>query len=277
MGTILKNVYFLALDPTAFYIGSWPVRWYGVMIGVGIVCAYALVMYLAKKVGLDQEKMSDLIFWTIMMGFIGARIYYVVFEWRYYLVNPSKIFSIWEGGIAIYGGVIAGALTIMYLCRRYHIPLLQVLDVSAPGLMVGQIIGRWGNFINQEAYGGQVSQSFLQGLGLPDWIIQQMYIQGTYYHPTFLYESCWNLIGLCIILAIAKFYKGLRNGDLAFTYMVWYGFGRFWIEGMRLDSLYLGPIRISQLVSFGFFLVGCIGLYYAHKKEKFPLYHISEV
>lgn len=277
MGIILSNLSILAIDPTAFYLGSWPIRWYGIIIGLGIVLAYLLLMFLAKKVGLNQDKLSDLIFWTILFGFVGARIYYVVFEWPYYVANPSKIFAIWEGGIAIYGGVIGGTLTIVHLCRRYQLPLFQVLDVSAPALMLGQTIGRWGNFINQEAYGDQVSQAFLQGLRLPSWVIQQMNIQGTYYHPTFLYESLWNLLGLLIILALAKFYKGLRNGDLAFSYLIWYGFGRFWIEGMRLDSLYLGPIRISQFVSICLFLIGCIGLYYGHQKAKMPPYHDLEV
>lgn len=237
------------LDRVAFSIGSWSVYWYGIILGIAILVGYLVFSQEGKRKGIDSDTSFDLLFWTVVIGFIGARLYYVLFSLDQYLTNPIKIFFIWEGGLAIYGGVLGGLLAIYYLTRQYHLDVVKVLDIAAPALMIAQSIGRWGNFMNQEAHGGPVSRSFLESLQLPDFIIEQMNIQGTYYHPTFLYESLWNLIGFVLIIFLRSREKLLKKGEVLAFYMAWYGAGRLWIEGLRTDSLYLGPIRISQLVS----------------------------
>ena len=165
------------------------------------------------------------------------------------MCSSDQIIQIWHGGGAIYGAILLGTATIIYVARRYQQDLVLTLDVAAPGIMLAQAIGRWGNFVNQEAYGPETSRAFLEGLHLPAWLIDQMQIQGHYYQPTFLYESLWNLLGLALILILRRQKGLLKRGELAAGYFVWYGLGRFFIEGLRTDSLYLGPLRISQGLS----------------------------
>lgn len=242
------------LSPIAFELFGWPVHWYGIIIGFGILLAYIIIGREASKKQLDGEKMSDLIFWSIIIGFIGARLYYVAFRLDYYLANPTHIFSIWEGGIAIYGGVLAGLLALYCLTRRYELPFIKTLDVVAPGLILAQAIGRWGNFMNQEAYGYEVTREFLEKLQLPGWMIEQMNINGVYHHPTFLYESTWNVIGFIGLIVLRRIPGLLKEGEVAAGYLLWYGFGRMFIEGLRTDSLYWGPLRVSQWLA-GIFVI----------------------
>ena len=176
---------------------------------------------------------------------------------------------IWEGGLAIYGGVIAGFLTIYYLAKKKDIPLLLLTDIIAPNLMLAQAIGRWGNFINQEAHGAEVSRQFLENLLLPEFIIEGMYINGAYYHPTFLYESVWNIIGLVLLLVLRNREHLLVRGESTTGYLIWYGIGRFLIEGMRTDSLYMGSFRVSQIVSIVIILLG-IGLVIYQRRFAYP-------
>ena len=239
----------LAIDPIAFRLLGWPVHWYGLLIGLGMVLSYLLVMREGRRKGLSEDYLSDAYFWTIILGLIGARAYYVLFRLDYYLAHPDQIIQIWHGGGAIYGAILLGTATIIYVARRYQQDLVLTLDVAAPGIMLAQAIGRWGNFVNQEAYGPETSRAFLEGLHLPAWLIDQMQIQSHYYQPTFLYESLWNLLGLALILILRRQKGVLKRGELAAGYFVWYGLGRFFIEGLRTDSLYLGPLRISQGVS----------------------------
>lgn len=260
----------LQINPVAFDLFGWPVRWYGLIIGLGIVLAYLTISFQAKQKRMDMDKVSDLFFWSIILGFVGARIYYILFNLPYYLTHPDKILAIWEGGIAIYGGIIAGISTIYYLSRRYRVSLWDFLDISVFGILIAQILGRWGNFVNQEAHGGAVDRAFLVKLHLPNWLIEQMNIGGTYYHPTFLYESLWNLIGLLGLFGYKNMSKGIKKGDLTLLYLGWYGMGRFMIEGMRSDSLYFGPIRISQFVAMCFVILASIGLYFSHKYDHLP-------
>ncbi|MDO4432740.1 MAG: prolipoprotein diacylglyceryl transferase [Aerococcaceae bacterium] len=244
---------FLRLDPVAFRVFGWPVQWYGLIIGLGMVVAYQLLRYLGRKHDLSEEVLIDVMFWTVLFGLVGARAYYVAFRWDYYQQHLDEIPAIWQGGIAIYGGILAGIVTLVYLCHRYRLDVRVILDCAAPAVMIGQSIGRWGNFVNQEAYGGATTLAFLQSLRLPKWLIDQMNVNGTYYHPTFLYESVWNIVGVVMLLSVRHF---LKKGELAALYMIWYGIGRFWIEGMRTDSLYLGSLRVSQLVSLVFLIIG---------------------
>lgn len=259
----------MAIDPVAFKLGPFPVAWYGLIIVTGMLLAVSLIIKEAEKRDISEEFVVDTAFWTIPIGIIGARLYYVLFELDYYLQNPSRIFYIWEGGLAIYGGIIAGLLVIYWLTQRKNIPFFLMTDVLAPYVLLGQGIGRWGNFINQEAHGGEVSRQFLEKLFLPEFIIEQMNIKGTYYHPTFLYESVWNLIGMFVIIAIRKKEKFLLRGEATAGYLIWYGVGRFFIEGMRTDSLYIGSLRVSQGLSLLLVIAG-IGFIYYQRQIKYP-------
>ena len=250
----------MTIDPVAFHLGPWPVRWYAVIIVVGIILGEYLFRREGQRQGIDSDAMFDIFFYAVIFGFVGARLYYVLFKLDYYLAHPAQIIQIWNGGIAIYGGVIGGALTVIYLAKRKGLNFITLFDFAAPALMLSQAIGRWGNFVNQEAHGGQVSRSFLEGLGLPQCIIEQMYINGAYYQPTFLYESMWNLIGFALILSIRHKKRFLLKGEVAVFYLIWYGIGRFFIEGMRTDSLYWGSLRVSQWLSVVLILLALIYL-----------------
>ena len=236
------------IDRVAFEIGSIPIYWYGILIGVGALLGYILASYEAKKRGLPDDIFADLLIFAIPISIICARLYYVIFEWEYYAGDWGSIFAVWEGGLAIYSGLIGAVLTGIIFSKIKRVSFWKLADIAAPSLILGQAIGRWGNFINQEAYGGEVSRSFLGGLHLPEFIINQMYIGDAYYHPTFLYESLWNMAGFLLLLGLRR--VNLRRGELFLTYVIWYSFGRFFIEGLRTDSLMLfDTIRVAQLIS----------------------------
>lgn len=256
-----------AIDPVALKLGPLTVMWYGVIIAIGIFVAIWLSIQEAEKRGLKEDDIVDLALWMIPIGFLGARLYYVLFEIGYYLQNPLEILAIWHGGIAIYGGLIAGALTIIWYCKKKNVPIWLLLDILAPTVLLAQSIGRWGNFINQEAHGTEVSRKFLESLFLPEFIINQMNIKGTYYHPTFLYESLWSLIGVLFIFAFRHRKHLFKRGEIALTYVIWYALGRFFIEGMRTDSLYIPgtPIRVSQILSIILVIAGAILMVYRRK------------
>ncbi|MBL3731758.1 prolipoprotein diacylglyceryl transferase [Lysinibacillus sp. HST-98] len=259
----------LQIDPIAFHLGPIPVRWYGLLIVSGIILAYVVGQREAVKRGLPEDFLADLLLWAVPISIICARIYYVSMRWDYYSENPGKIIEIWNGGIAIHGALIGAFVTAYIYTRIKNVSFLRVADIAAPSILIGQIIGRWGNFMNQEAYGGEVSKAFLENLMLPDWIINQMYIEelGSYVHPTFLYESIWNLIGLIILLVLRK--VNLHRGEIFFSYLIWYSIGRFYIEGMRTDSLYLvGDLRSAQVVSIIGIVVGLGAIIYRRIKVK---------
>lgn len=246
-----------AIDPVAFNLFGWPIRWYGIFIGAAILIAITLASRDFRRKGWDEEFILDAAVWAILIGFIGARLYYVIFELDYYLQNPGEILQIWNGGIAIYGGVIAGGLTLYFYSKRKNMDPLFVTDTVAPYLLLAQGIGRWGNFVNQEAHGGPVSEAFLRdSLHLPNFIVEGMNIEGTYYHPTFLYESIWNIIGVVLLLTIRSRKETLRIGETTILYLIWYSFGRFFIEGLRTDSLWWGPFRVSQVLAGALFIAG---------------------
>lgn len=262
-------------DSTAIRIGGFAIQWYAILIALGAFLGYRLFKRETHKMGYEEDIILDLVFWAIMLGFLGARLYYVVFKLDYYLANPSQILNIRGGGMAIYGGVIGGVLTVLYFSKKYDLSLLSLLDAVSPAMLIAQSIGRWGNFMNQEAHGGPVSRDFLQGLHLPVWLIEQMKIQGVYYHPTFLYESVWNLLGFILILSIRHRKKLLLSGEIASFYLIWYGFGRFMIEGMRTDSLYWGPVRVSQVLSLLLMLVGLVFVIY-QRRNSFPYQYYTD-
>lgn len=263
------NMNFMAIDPIAFKLGPITVAWYGLIIAIAMLLAISLIVKEAEKRDLTEEFIIDMAFWAIPLGIVGARFYYVLFELDVYLKDPIRMFYIWEGGLAIYGGILAGLLVIYYRSKKENIPSLLLLDVLVPYVLLGQAIGRWGNFVNQEAYGGEVTRQFLEKLMLPNFIIEQMQIQGSYHHPTFLYESLWSLLGVAVILFIRNKDKFLLRGEATAAYMIWYGAGRFFIEGMRTDSLYIGPLRVSQIVSLLLVAIG-IGFIVYQRKVKYP-------
>lgn len=237
----------LAINPVAFSLGGLEIRWYGILIATGIVLAYLVVQREMVKRGMHQDYLTDLLIWAVPLSIISARIYYVIFSWDMYKDNPINAIKIWEGGIAIHGALIGAFLTTYIFTKIRGVSFWKTVDIAAPGILIGQIIGRWGNFVNQEAHGGPVSEKFMETTVIPDWIMQQMTIDGVTYHPTFLYESMWNVVGLIIILLLRR--VALKRGEVFLFYLTWYSFGRFFIEGMRTDSLYGGILRAAQVVS----------------------------
>ncbi|WP_416828453.1 prolipoprotein diacylglyceryl transferase [Ectobacillus polymachus] len=235
------------LSRVFFYLGPFPIYWYGVLIGTGMMLGLWLAIRESDRRGLPKDTFVDLVLFAIPIAIICARAYYVIFEWDYYGSNPSQIFNIRQGGLAIHGGLIGGVLTGIIFARVRHLSFWKLADIAAPSILLGQAIGRWGNFMNQEAHGGPVSRAFLESLHLPNFIINQMYIDGVYYQPTFLYESLWDFAGVILLLLLRK--ANLRYGELFFTYLTWYSIGRFYVEGLRTDSLMLGPLRVAQVVS----------------------------
>ena len=264
------------LNPHVVEIGSVVIHWYGVIIAAGILAALQLSTKEAKKKGLEEDTIIDMALWAIPIGLLGARLYYVLFELGYYLQNPGQILAIWNGGIAIYGGLIAGGGTLYWYAKKKGTSLALVLDILAPNVLLAQSIGRWGNFMNQEAHGGPVTRQFLENLYLPEFIIEQMNINGTYYHPTFLYESLWSLLGFVLIVTIRNRKQLLRQGEVALSYVLWYSVGRFFIEGMRTDSLWIGEwIRVSQALSLALF-IGAIVVWFIRRKDYPPISYYSD-
>lgn len=267
-----------AIDPVAFRFFGWPIYWYGIIIGLAIFLGISLAGRELKKKGFNEDIILDMMVWAIPLGFLGARLYYVIFEWDYYRQNLGEILAIWNGGIAIYGGVIAGGLTAYFYAKRRQINPLFILDVAAPYLLLAQAMGRWGNFINQEAHGEPVSEDFLRKtLHLPNFIVEGMHIDGVFYQPTFLYESLWNFLGVVFLLVLRGRDKTLKLGETSLLYLLWYSFGRFFIEGLRTDSLYIGPLRVSQVLA-GILVLLSLGLIiYGRKQDHTPLPYYSEI
>ncbi|MCM3763040.1 prolipoprotein diacylglyceryl transferase [Alkalihalobacillus oceani] len=255
------------LNRIAFEVGPFTVYWYGMIIMMGILLGIWLANREASRHGLPKGFFSDMLLYALPIAIISARFYYVIFNWDYFSQNPSQIIAIWEGGIAIHGALIGGFLTTYFYTKRKQVSFWKVADIAAPSLILGQSIGRWGNFINQEAHGGPVTRTFLESLKLPEFIINQMYINGVYYHPTFLYESLWNLVGFILLMVMRK--VNPIRGYLIVSYVIWYSIGRFFIEGMRTDSLMVTEsLRAAQLMSI--FLVG-IGVWLLILlKKKYP-------
>lgn len=252
---------------TFLQIGGLHIQWYAILIMVGAFICLELCIRNFKKLGVDRATCEDFFMGALGIGIIGARIWYVVFTYQeIYAHRPFfDMFKIWEGGLAIQGGVLAATAYGFYYFHRRKIPLMRAADCIMPNLLVAQAIGRWGNFVNQEAHGTEVTRSFLENLHLPEFIIDGMYINGHYYHPTFLYESIGNLIVFAIIgLIIYRIYN--RHGQLFFSYFIGYGVVRILVEGLRTDSLMLGPLRMAQVTALFGIIVGVIGIVVLMKK-----------
>lgn len=261
---------FQAPDPVMFTIGAFSVRWYGFLIASAVLIGVSLSQYLAKKRGINPDLLGDLAIWLIVAAIPCARLYYVLFQWQNYAQRPEDIIAIWKGGIAIHGAILGGTLATVIFARLNKISLWQLTDLVVPSLILGQAIGRWGNFFNSEAFGAPTDLPWK--LYIPPERRPLDYLNVEYFHPTFLYESIWNI--LVFILLLYLFFWGLRHrdrlkvGTLTFVYMIAYSLGRVWIEGLRTDSLMLGSVRIAQLVSISFILLGIGGLIWLYRLKR---------
>jgi len=252
------------MNPVAFNLFGAPIRWYGILIALGMIIGILLTSYTCKVKKISYDNMMDIVLIALPSAIVGARLYYVLFNLGYYSKNTSEIINIRQGGLAIHGGVIFAVMAAYILARRKKIPFLKYADAAAPSIIIAQAIGRWGNFFNQEAHGGEVSASFIKHF--PVFIQKGMFIDGTYYHPTFLYESIWNVIVFIILIYFIRKIK--TDGSLFFAYIGLYSIGRFSIESLRTDSLMLGPLRVAQLVSLSGVLLWIGFLCYASFNKK---------
>ena len=254
------------MDKVALDLGKIQIYWYSIFVFLGILIACTIIYIESKKRKINEEFLLNLIFNSLIVGILGARLYYVLFNLDYYLNYPIEILQIWNGGLAIHGGIIAGLIFIIFYCKKHQVRVLKMLDIIVVGLVIGQAIGRWGNFFNSEAYGGITTFEELKDAGIPSFIIKGMYILGEYRQPTFFYESIWCFFGFLAMIILRK-YKYLKVGQLTGFYLMWYGTIRLLMEGLRTDSLMLGPIKIAQLVSVVFIVVGIITYFYYTKKS----------
>lgn len=260
----------MSLNPIAFELGPIQVRWYGIIIAFGILIGYLIAQRETEKKNFAENTLIDIVITSIIVGIICARIYYVTFEWSYYKDHLAEIPMIMNGGIAIHGGLIGALGTAYFMCKKKQISFFQLGDIAAPSIILGQAIGRWGNFMNQEAHGGEVSRHFLEKMQIPEFIINNMKIDGIYYHPTFLYESVWNFIGFIILITVRKH---LRIGQTLLSYAIWYSVGRFFIEGLRTDSLMLTEnLRMAQMISIVIAILSILILIYRMKQYNLPKY-----
>ena len=248
----------------SFNIFGFTLHFYSLCILVGAVLAYIIITKEAKKIKIDSDFISNTIIYGLLIGIIGARIYYVIFNLNYYINYPDEILKIWHGGLAIHGGIIAAAIFVYLYSKKYKENYIRLLDVILPGVILAQAIGRWGNFFNQEAYGIKVSKELLQKMLIPNFVIKGMFINGQYYLPMFYIESIVCILGFIIILIIRK--KSNKIGLISGFYFVWYGLFRFIIEYFRTDSLMLGNIKIAMLVSVLSIIIGIILIVTKNKK-----------
>ena len=254
------------MDNTIIKIGIFEIRWYSFLILLAFMIGFFIIYKQKDKIGLSKKEISDMLFYLIIFSLLGARIYYVLFNLNYYLNYPLDIFKIWEGGLAIHGGIIAGIIYIYYFSRQKKIEVLKITDIIVLALPFGQAIGRWGNFFNQEAYGSITSYTHLKAIHVPNFIIEGMKINNQYYHPTFLYESLWCFFIFFVIFTIYLL-KIKKRGLCTSIYLIMYGIERLLIESMRQDSLMFFNIRVAQVISIFMITVGIIILVFNWRRE----------
>lgn len=264
------------LSRTAFTILGREVYWYGIFIGLGVILGVLLVLHEAKRTGQNPDTYLDFAIYAVIFAVIGARLYYVLFSWDFYSQNPEKIFALREGGLAIYGGVIGGVLTAVLYAKWKKLNFWLLADTTAPSLILGQVLGRWGNFFNREAFGGYTDNFFAMRYPLtdvrasdvtPDILEHLVHVNGVDYiqvHPTFLYESVWNFGVLLLLLWMQRHKK--FDGQVTALYFLGYALGRVWIEGLRTDQLMIGHFAVSQVLS-AVLILAAIVLYVYRKKK----------
>ncbi len=256
------------MNPIMFTIFHLEIKWYSFLILIGIIIGINLVIREAKKFHISKDTIFDMCFYAIIFGILGARLYYVLFNLSYYKYNLLEILAIWNGGLAIHGGLIAGILTVYIYTSKKQINFLKILDICAPAVILAQGIGRWGNFFNSEAHGFATTYAHLKSLHVPEFIIKGMNIGGTYYLPTFYFESLWCILGFLMLIIIRK-NKYIKVGTITCVYLMWYSFGRFFIESWRTDSLMLGGFKVAQVLSAILFIGSLMYLIYLYKKGKY--------
>ena len=256
------------MNRVAFSIFGLNIYYYSLFILLGVIIGYILITREAKKLGYDKKVISDFIFYTLLIGIVGVRLYYVVFNLDYYLSNPVDILKIYNGGLAIHGGVIFGLVFAFFYCKKKELNFLRILDICAPAVILAQGIGRWGNFFNGEAHGGITTLEKLKELFVPDFVIEGMKIDGVYYYPTFYFESILCIIGFIIIMLLRR-YKNIKVGCQIGFYFIWYGIVRFFIESFRTDSLMLFNLKMAQIVSIIGIIIGIVLIILSRNKEKY--------
>lgn len=253
---------FTSPGPILLDLGPVAIRWYGLLIAVAVLLGVSLSQWLAQRRSINPDLLGDLAIWLVIAAIPCARLYYVAFEWESYADNPAQILAIWRGGIAIHGALIGGTIATLLFARLQKVPFWQLADLVFPSVILGQAIGRWGNFFNSEAFGAPTDLPWK--LFIPRNRRPLEYVNEAYFHPTFLYESLWNLMlfGLLMWLFFRdlKGKPALKPGTLAMIYIAGYSAGRVWIEGLRTDSLMFGPLRIAQIVSLLGIILGLAGL-----------------
>lgn len=252
---------FASPGPILVKLGPLTIRWYGLLIATAVLVGVSLSQYLAKRRHINPDLLGDLAIWLVIGAIPGARLYYVLFEWSEYAQHPERIIAIWQGGIAIHGAILGGIVAALIFSKLKQISFWQLTDLVAPSLILGQALGRWGNFFNSEAFGRPTNLPWK--LFIPPDRRPPEYANFAYFHPTFLYESLWDLMVFGLLLTL--FFRGLKGprlkaGTLFLVYLVAYSLGRLWIEGLRTDSLMLGPLRIAQVVSLVQIFLGLAGL-----------------
>lgn len=240
-------------DPIAFQIGPITVHWYGILMSTALLLGTYVAYREVERQGIDPDFLFNLVLWATPLALLGARTYYVVFNWQYYANDPSEVIAIWHGGLAIHGALLASFLFGWYYTRKHNVSFWQMADIAAPSIILGQAIGRWGNFFNQEAY------------GYPTNVPWAMMIAGEMRHPTFLYESIWDISGFFLLLWLRRRHW-VHRGEVFLAYLAYYSVGRFWIEALRMDSEVLGPYRLAQLMSLAWILFAA-GIYFYRRQK----------
>ncbi|MBD2342702.1 prolipoprotein diacylglyceryl transferase [Anabaena subtropica] len=270
LSTLPLAFLFTSPGPVLVEIGPITIRWYGLLIASAVLIGVSLSQYLAKRRQVNPELLSDLSIWLVIGAIPAARIYYVLFQWAEYAQNPERIIAIWQGGIAIHGAIIGGTLAALIFAKLKRVSFWQLTDLVAPSLILGQAIGRWGNFFNSEAFGRPTNLPWK--LYIPIERRPPDLVNFEYFHPTFLYESIWDLMVFALLITL--FFRSLANkprlrvGTLFMVYLASYSLGRLWIEGLRTDSLMLGPLRIAQIVSLTGIALGLAGLAWLYVRKR---------
>lgn len=256
------------MNPVLVTVGSLEIRWYSALILAACFATLVLAQKEAERFGVKKEFIFNMLFWALIFGVIGARLYYVIFNWDMFSGDYLEIFRVWNGGLAIHGGLIFGLITVVLYCKKYNVRTMRVLDFIVVPLLLAQAIGRWGNFFNQEAHGAATTVALLKSIAIPDFIIEGMTIDGVVYTPTFLYESVVCFISFIILLFVRRG-KYTKVGTLTASYLVIYGALRFFIEMSRTDALMLGGFKVAQIVSVIMFIVGLGIIMFTSRKGKF--------